>query len=147
MATLDTTRDVLREFVRVVEESGGLVVNGDGLPAPTAEDGWSDLGAVYIKACRALGRTPRYEKSGPSPATVVYPEGPATVNGDVREAIQETLHCHWDAARMLAAKTYVPGENWDDQIFSNLVLIDNWLHGTAHTPEHRLQPEPEGSPP
>jgi hypothetical protein len=54
----DNLRAVLREFVETIDVTGGVLRLPSGLVAPAADEDWIDLGEVYLKACRALKRTP-----------------------------------------------------------------------------------------
>jgi hypothetical protein len=49
---------VLREFVDDVESSGGVLMFQNGIVTPEASQDWSDIGATYLNACKALGKTP-----------------------------------------------------------------------------------------
>jgi hypothetical protein len=53
---------VLEEFVRDVNESGGVFTDADGRVCPRADPGWVDLGATYLKACTVLGLAPQYDE-------------------------------------------------------------------------------------
>lgn len=50
--------DALREFVRAVDVTGGVLRSPIGLHAPVADPGWTDIGDVYVQACAALGHKP-----------------------------------------------------------------------------------------
>jgi hypothetical protein len=49
---------VLGEFVKDVNDSGGVSFSRDGTAHPVADLSWTDLGATYVMACDALGLTP-----------------------------------------------------------------------------------------
>ena len=49
--------DLLKEFCDDVDATGGVTRNDDGV-ATLMCDAWPDLAAVYLKACRLLGRAP-----------------------------------------------------------------------------------------
>lgn len=44
-----------REFVNDVNAAGGIVRKPGNIYAPVADPEWTDLGALYIKICQALG--------------------------------------------------------------------------------------------
>ena len=56
-------RDSLVEFCDDIEATGGISPNpvGDGTSILACDDEWVDLAETYLKACRALGRKPKYE--------------------------------------------------------------------------------------
>jgi len=50
----------LREFCDDIDQTGGLVLHGEGSHyVPAASDDWIDLGETYLKACKALRRKPK----------------------------------------------------------------------------------------
>ncbi len=46
---------ILKEFVRDVNQTGGVQLNDEGLHAPVADEDWIDLGETHVKACDILG--------------------------------------------------------------------------------------------
>lgn len=48
----------LFQFIEAIDATGGVESLPSGY-APAGSPDWTDLGAAYIVACRALGRTPR----------------------------------------------------------------------------------------
>jgi len=54
----DPVRAVLEEFVEAVEATGGVNRHDAITVAPCADESWTDLGDIYLKACEALGREP-----------------------------------------------------------------------------------------
>jgi len=55
-------KDALAEFVRDVNQTGGVALNDEGLHTPVADEDWIDLGETYVKACAALGVKPKVAK-------------------------------------------------------------------------------------
>jgi hypothetical protein len=55
----DSIRDALEEFVRDIEDTGGVIMDRKGLPRPLGDPDWIDLGMTYLRACAALGRKPK----------------------------------------------------------------------------------------
>jgi hypothetical protein len=55
----DVLKAALTEFVDAVDSTGGLTDDSaaDGV-GPAADPRWTDLAAVYVGACDALGKTP-----------------------------------------------------------------------------------------
>jgi len=53
---------LLEEFVENIDDTGGLGEMKPGVFAPLADPSWSDLGDLYIRACKALGREPVIER-------------------------------------------------------------------------------------
>lgn len=53
-----TAEDVLKDFIRDINDTGGVKYDRDGTAAPVADEEWSDLGETYLKACRVLGKKP-----------------------------------------------------------------------------------------
>ena len=49
---------VLLEFIRDIDDTGGIAVNDDGVEAPVADPAWTDLAETYRKACKAMTREP-----------------------------------------------------------------------------------------
>lgn len=62
-----TIEEALREFVKDIDQTGGLVKadcdgsDAGGYFAPSADPEWVDLGDTYLKACAALNHTPVFE--------------------------------------------------------------------------------------
>jgi hypothetical protein len=56
---------VLREFVKDIDDTGGLVsdAEGSGLYCPAADPTWVDLAVTYEHACAALGVDPLYPRA------------------------------------------------------------------------------------
>ena len=53
-------KDALVEFCDDIDQTGGLVLHGEGSHyVPAASDDWIDLGETYLKACKALRRKPK----------------------------------------------------------------------------------------
>jgi hypothetical protein len=52
-------RPALDAFIETIEATGGCVRNEDGLVSPEGDPDWIDLGDAYVRACTAIGRTPR----------------------------------------------------------------------------------------
>ena len=53
--------DALVEFCDDIDQTGGIrPVKGTYVPA--ADDQWVDLAETYLKACKALGRKPKYDE-------------------------------------------------------------------------------------
>jgi hypothetical protein len=52
-----TAEGVLRQFVRNIEVTGGVVLIR-GRPYPLGEQEWADLADTYMKACEVLGVEP-----------------------------------------------------------------------------------------
>ena len=59
----DLVRAALLEFVRDIEQTGGVVRDAKGLHAPVADADWVDLGETYNRACGALDRKPMVEEA------------------------------------------------------------------------------------
>ena len=58
---------VLESLILAVEDAGGVIVDDNsepGLYRPVGAKGWPVLGAVYIQACRAIGRAPQTVREG-----------------------------------------------------------------------------------
>lgn len=56
---MDEFKDkVLLDFIKDVEDTGGIAVNDDGVEAPVADPTWTDLAQTYRKACKAMNREP-----------------------------------------------------------------------------------------
>jgi hypothetical protein len=64
MSDDETLRAALREFVHTIDATGGVLQLPSGLCAPCADEDWIDLGEAYLKACRALKRTPMFSDEG-----------------------------------------------------------------------------------
>jgi hypothetical protein len=60
----DKIREALEEFCHDIEQTGGIIPNpeGDATFVPDADHEWVDLADTYVKACRALGRSPKRRK-------------------------------------------------------------------------------------
>lgn len=59
----DPVREALLEFVKDVEDTGGVVRLPDSTQyEPKGDREWTDLGTTYIHACRALKRPPMVEE-------------------------------------------------------------------------------------
>lgn len=62
MKTIEQERDALKavvlEFVRDVEDTGGVNFYPDQSCAPAGDEDWKDLGVTYLHACQALGKKP-----------------------------------------------------------------------------------------
>lgn len=58
MADKITVEAALIEFVKTVEDTGGVALTPAGIYEPEGDRTWSDLGDAYMKACEALGRKP-----------------------------------------------------------------------------------------
>lgn len=57
-------RAVVDEFISDIEAGGGIVFDIEDNPCPRGDPGWTDLGATYLNACRAIGRSPLITESG-----------------------------------------------------------------------------------
>lgn len=52
-------RRLLEEFTTDIDSAGGVFqYDGTEVFAPAGAKDWTDLGATYIKACKALGKKP-----------------------------------------------------------------------------------------
>jgi hypothetical protein len=58
-----TMESVLLEFIQAVEDTGGVVKVRKGFVAPAADPEWGDIGAIYLDACKAVGRKPYYRSA------------------------------------------------------------------------------------
>lgn len=56
----------LRDLVRTIDATGGVVRFNNGLHAPNADLDWIDLGEVYIAACRDHGIEPLVRRATPA---------------------------------------------------------------------------------
>lgn len=56
-------QDVARALIDLVDNTDGVVEYKDGTVAPSADPTWTDLGQVYLGACRVLGVEPKIEQS------------------------------------------------------------------------------------
>jgi hypothetical protein len=63
MPKAPTAEEVLAEFVRDIDDTGGIRPNREGLWYPVADEDWIDLAETYRKACQVLGRKPKTESS------------------------------------------------------------------------------------
>lgn len=57
-----TAEAVLLDLVNVIEAAGG-VIKDETSPfgcAPVGDPGWSDLGDVYLEACKVFKRDPKF---------------------------------------------------------------------------------------
>ena len=48
----------LLAFVKDIDDTGGVHASSTGDFVPAADPSWIDLGATYVKACKALRRQP-----------------------------------------------------------------------------------------
>lgn len=48
-------REILEEFVRDINDTGGVIKHRDGYVVPAADEDWIDLGTTYAKAYGVLG--------------------------------------------------------------------------------------------
>jgi hypothetical protein len=58
---------VLEALILAVEDAGGVIVADNGeldSCRPVSAKRWPALGAVYVQACRAIGRTPQTVREG-----------------------------------------------------------------------------------
>ena len=59
-------KEALVDFCDDIDAAGGIRPNpedpGSGQVVPVADDEWIDLADTYLRACRALGRKPKYEE-------------------------------------------------------------------------------------
>jgi hypothetical protein len=56
---LSEAHKILAEFVRDINETGGVIRDCKGWHAPAIDLEWIDLGETYLKACDALGLKPK----------------------------------------------------------------------------------------
>jgi hypothetical protein len=54
----DEFRSILEEFVEDINMTGGVVKVTSSTYGLYEDPSWTDLGATYLMACRALGCTP-----------------------------------------------------------------------------------------
>jgi len=57
-----TPEESLMEFIKTVEDTGGVKLNAKGLYEPQADPEWIDLGDAYVNACEVLKRKPMVEE-------------------------------------------------------------------------------------
>jgi len=57
-----TPEESLMEFIKTIEDTGGVVLTSKGLHEPQADREWLDLGEAYINACDVLKREPMVEE-------------------------------------------------------------------------------------
>jgi hypothetical protein len=72
-----TPEEVLRDLVRAVDGTGGHLPLRNGRVAPYADPDWTDMGLIYLEACRTLKHKP-----------YVYPYDPSMKGGLREEAHQ-----------------------------------------------------------
>lgn len=53
-----TPEEVLRDLVRAIDDTGGLLTLRKGLVAPNADPDWTYMGLIYLAACRTLKHKP-----------------------------------------------------------------------------------------
>ena len=58
----ETTEESLMEFIKTIEDTGGVALNAKGLYEPLADRDWIDLGDAYVNACEVLKRKPMIEE-------------------------------------------------------------------------------------
>jgi hypothetical protein len=61
----NTIRLILEEFVRDINDTGGVWMDSKGLPHPMGEPNWIDLGVTYLKACDVIGVCATYSYIAP----------------------------------------------------------------------------------
>jgi hypothetical protein len=51
---------VLTDLIDVIDATGGIYRDRDHNACPVGDPEWTDLGDVYLRACRLLGREPKH---------------------------------------------------------------------------------------
>ena len=58
-----TEKDVLEDFCRTIEATGGVLKAKDGALTVVGDEDWIDLALHYMEACKVLGRKPKVRRS------------------------------------------------------------------------------------